>query len=312
MSPWMTISRCRSARYSPGTCCQTGSPFCSPKAIRRSAVALGEEDAPAVLLHGDVVEVGPALTAHGDRRAQVHVLGGHGRAHRLPPVEEVGLPALQRALQLAVAGQVDVVRDLLGVVDRHDSLALRLACGRSRPCVPCRTCAARRRGRTALGRTKIQFCQAVSREKICVSMVSGPTNRWLASMPVSASGVSEARSSSMIRISSSQSMSSGASVTRPSSRASAASIRRPVSWRSLATWLVVAVEAGLQAGQPVAHRERAEVALGQHDLRGLALLVVVLRARPACTGGRRRAPAPAARRRSSEPGSISAIRTAAT
>ena len=38
VSPWMTISRCRSARYSPGTCCQTGSPFCSPKAIRRSVL----------------------------------------------------------------------------------------------------------------------------------------------------------------------------------------------------------------------------------------------------------------------------------
>jgi hypothetical protein len=75
-----------------------------------------------------------------------------------------------------------------------------------------------------LGRLKIQFCQAVSRAKILVSRVSGPTNRWLASMPVSASGLSEARPSSTIRISSDQSMSSNASVTRPRSAASTASI----------------------------------------------------------------------------------------
>jgi hypothetical protein len=79
--------------------------------------ALGEEHAPAVLLHGDVAELGPALLADIDGGAQVHVLRRDGRAHRLPPVEEVGLPGLQRTLQLAVAGDVDVVRDLLAVVD---------------------------------------------------------------------------------------------------------------------------------------------------------------------------------------------------
>ena len=39
---------------------------------------------------------------------------------------------------------------------------------------------------TALGRWKIQFCQAESRPKILVSRVSGPAKRRLASMPVSA------------------------------------------------------------------------------------------------------------------------------
>ena len=105
-------------------------------------VALGEEHAPAVVLHHHVVEVRPALAAHGDGRAQVDVLGGHRGAHRLPPVEEVGLPALQRPLQPPVARQVDVVRDLLGVVDRH---LVTPACGRSRPCGPCRSGAAPRR-----------------------------------------------------------------------------------------------------------------------------------------------------------------------
>jgi len=43
---------------------------------------------------------------------------------------------------------------------------------------------------TALGRWKIQFCHAVNRPKILVSIVSGPANRSKASMPVSASGES--------------------------------------------------------------------------------------------------------------------------
>src|SRR5581483_11519101 len=61
---------------------------------------------------------------------------------------------------------------------------------------------------TALGRWKIQFCQAVSRAKIFDSIVSGPPKRRFASMPVSASGEKLARSSRNTRISSSQSMSS--------------------------------------------------------------------------------------------------------
>ena len=63
-------------------------------------------------------------------------------------------------------------------------------------------------GPTALGRWKIQFCHAESRAKIFVSIVSGPTKRWLASSPVRASGEKLARSSSRTRTSSSQSMSS--------------------------------------------------------------------------------------------------------
>ncbi len=74
-------------------------------------------------------------------------------------------------------------------------------------------------GSRGVGPTKIQFCQAVSRPKILVSRVSGPTKRWLASMPVRASGLSEARSSSTIRSSSSRSRSSRASVTSPTSSA---------------------------------------------------------------------------------------------
>src|SRR5204863_7679108 len=66
---------------------------------------------------------------------------------------------------------------------------------------------------TAFGRWKIQFCQAVRRPKIFVSMVSGPANRRFASMPVSASGENAALPSMASRTSSSQSSSSGAKET---------------------------------------------------------------------------------------------------
>ena len=46
---------------------------------------------------------------------------------------------------------------------------------------------------TALGRWKIQFCQAERREKILDSIVSGPGKRRLASNPVNASGEKLAR-----------------------------------------------------------------------------------------------------------------------
>ena len=44
------------------------------------------------------------------------------------------------------------------------------------------------RSPTALGRWNIQFCHALSRPNIFDSIVSGPGNRRLASMPTRASG----------------------------------------------------------------------------------------------------------------------------
>ena len=110
-----------------------------------AGVALGQEDAPPVVLHGHVPEVGPAFAADVDRGPQVHVLGGQGRPHRLPPVQEVRLPGLQRPLQPPVLAQLDVVGDLLGVV--RCCHRFRLAFGRSRPAARCRNGAARRPGR---------------------------------------------------------------------------------------------------------------------------------------------------------------------
>ena len=37
----------------------------------------------------------------------------------MPPLREPGLPMLKRALERAVASQVDIVRNLFAVVDRH-------------------------------------------------------------------------------------------------------------------------------------------------------------------------------------------------
>ncbi len=79
-----------------------------------------EEDAPAVVAHLHVVEVGPALRVDAGGGAQVDVVVGRAlRADVVPPVDEVRLPLLERALQRAVVGEVDVVRDLLRVVDGH-------------------------------------------------------------------------------------------------------------------------------------------------------------------------------------------------
>ena len=80
-------------------------------------VAFRQEDAPPVLVRYDMSEVGPAFLADVDRGTQVHALGFQRRAHLAPPVHELGLPALQCALQPAVRAEVDVVRDLGFVVD---------------------------------------------------------------------------------------------------------------------------------------------------------------------------------------------------
>ena len=84
----------------------------------RSASGVGQEDAPPVVGHLHVVEVGPALLADRDGGAEVDVVVLVGdRAHLLPPVEELRLPALEGPLQPAVVGQPDVVGDLVAGVD---------------------------------------------------------------------------------------------------------------------------------------------------------------------------------------------------
>src|SRR5712692_610317 len=189
---------------------------------------IGQKNAPSIVGHFHRAVMRPALCVHADRGAQVHVDRGEVvRPHLLPPFEETRLPVLERALQRLVVREVDVVWDLLGIVDSaHTRSQLNLAFAPlpytfSAPCSP-----------TALGRTKIQFCQAESLPKMRVSMVSLPGKRRFASMPVSASGERLARSSIAMRTSSSQSRSSGAKVTKPNSEASSASSLSPVRVRA--------------------------------------------------------------------------------
>ena len=60
VSPWVTMMRRRLARCSPGTSCQA---FARVVAEVHLAVGLGrvQEDAPAVVAHLHVAELGPAL-----------------------------------------------------------------------------------------------------------------------------------------------------------------------------------------------------------------------------------------------------------
>ena len=88
------------------------------------AIGLGgiQEDAPAIVGHPDEIEMRPALGIDADRGTQVDlvIVRAFG-PHLAPPVQERGLPLLERALEHAVLGEADVVRDLFTVVDVHES-----------------------------------------------------------------------------------------------------------------------------------------------------------------------------------------------
>src|SRR5207248_10090156 len=76
----------------------------------------GQADAPAVLREPDEVVMRPAFLTDGDSCAEEDlVLLERDGAEIAPPVDELGLPALERALQAPVFGQADVVRDLIAV-----------------------------------------------------------------------------------------------------------------------------------------------------------------------------------------------------
>ena len=81
-------------------------------------IAWVHKNSPAVVTHLHVTELRPPLRvdAHGCAQINVHI-GRAFRAHIVPPVDEVGLPLLQCALQGAVTREVDVIRDFFAVVD---------------------------------------------------------------------------------------------------------------------------------------------------------------------------------------------------
>src|SRR4030095_3648985 len=62
------------------------------------------------------LDVPPPCRVDADRRADVDlvVVLKALRPHVAPPLDVLRLPVLERALQALVAGEVDVVRDLLG------------------------------------------------------------------------------------------------------------------------------------------------------------------------------------------------------
>ena len=68
------------------------------------------EDAPAILGHLDVVEVGPAARFDRDSGSQVDVVGLEPRRpHVIPPLHVEGQPVLKSSLESFVSGEIDVV-----------------------------------------------------------------------------------------------------------------------------------------------------------------------------------------------------------
>ena len=83
---------------------------------------VGQDDPPAKLRHVNEVVVRPAVGGHRDRGPQIDVPGLKSLGpHVHPPGEEVGLPLLQRPLQLLVLGEVNVMLGIFSSVDggRH-------------------------------------------------------------------------------------------------------------------------------------------------------------------------------------------------
>ena len=116
VSACVTMMRRSALRCSPGTSCQAGAPTAD---LRLGRVARVQEDAPAIVGHAHVLVVSPAAGVDADGRAQVHGLVGEvAGAHVVPPLEVVGQPLLERASQLGVVREADVVGDLRVEIDR--------------------------------------------------------------------------------------------------------------------------------------------------------------------------------------------------
>jgi hypothetical protein len=77
---------------------------------------VSEEDPPAILLKRDVAEMSPSIAVRADGRAEVHVACDQVRPEIAPPLHEPRLPRFERALQTAVAAEVDVVGDAVRVI----------------------------------------------------------------------------------------------------------------------------------------------------------------------------------------------------
>src|SRR5207248_9575983 len=97
--------------------------------------------------HAHVVEMRPAVGFDRDRGAQVHLMRLETvGADFLPPLEEIRLPLLERALQPAVGAEIDVVGDRLESLCHVTFSSCRTAGARA-----CRTWSARRAPRSRWG-----------------------------------------------------------------------------------------------------------------------------------------------------------------
>ena len=80
--------------------------------------AVVQKNTPAVVAHLHMAKLRPALRVHADGGAQIHLVVGRAfGAHVVPPIDEVGLPLLEGALQSAVTAEVHVVGNFFAVVD---------------------------------------------------------------------------------------------------------------------------------------------------------------------------------------------------
>src|ERR1700687_2081662 len=94
-------------------------------AERNPAIGFGirQENTPSVVRPLHVSKRRPALCVGGGRGAQICVATLKTlRAHLAPPIEEAGLPGLERSLQPAIVGQTHVVGNSFGIIDRHYTL----------------------------------------------------------------------------------------------------------------------------------------------------------------------------------------------
>ena len=92
-------------------------------AERNHAIVLlrRQQDAPAIVRHLDIVELGPAARIDRIGGAQINQrLLEAVRSHVVPPVDVTGMPALQRLQHLAILAEIHVVGNLGRVIDVHD------------------------------------------------------------------------------------------------------------------------------------------------------------------------------------------------
>src|SRR5262245_39887592 len=112
-------------------------------------LGLCEEDAPPILGHSHVVELGPSLSVDADGRTQIHILGLEPLGPQVvPPFGKARVPRQERTLGPTILRQVDVFRNPLEIIDACHHALLRSNSARS----PVPYTRSAPRGPTAFGR----------------------------------------------------------------------------------------------------------------------------------------------------------------